>query len=260
VFDCKLLRCNYLECVTCCCMGTGSQNHPRSKVYIVRMKTLALVGLAIGSLAAPASGQVTTLDEGSFTITTKGERSGREDFRIRSTPGANGPEMVATATVSYADRRVLPQMRADQNGVPAQYVVEVKNGPTVDERVTGLVGRNRVSAHVKNARGESANEFVVSPGALVIDDDVFHQYYFLVKRSGPVSVIVPRENAQVTMRVSAAGTETVSIGGTSIEAKRFNIADPGGADREVWTDGAGRVLKVAIPSRGIVALRDDPPR
>lgn len=224
------------------------------------MRTLPLVGLALAGLAAPLSSQVATLDEGSFVITVNGARVGREDFRIRSTPGANGPEIVATATVSYADRRVLPQMRADKNGVPVQYVVEVKNGPSVGERVTGMVGRGRVSAHLRTPRGESANEFVVSPGALVIDDDVFHQYYFLVKRSGPVSVIVPRENAQVTMRVSAAGTETVSIGGTSIEAKRFNIADPGGADREVWTDGTGRVLKVAIPSRGIVALRDDPPR
>src|SRR5687767_1590330 len=152
-----------------------SQNSLRRKVYIVSMRTLALVGLALGSLAAPASSQVTTLDEGSFTITTNGERSGREDFRIRSTPGANGPEMVATATVSYADRRVLPQMRADQNGVPAQYVVEVKNGPTVDERVIGLGGRNRVSAHVKNARWGCGNECVVWRGALVIDDDVFHQ-------------------------------------------------------------------------------------
>jgi hypothetical protein len=224
------------------------------------MRTLTLVGLAAAGLATPLSSQVTTIDEGSFTITVRGERVGREDFRIRSTPGANGPEIVATATVAYNDRKVLPQMRANQDGVPVQYVVEVKNGPNVDERVSGMVGRGRVSAHVKTARGESANEFVVSPGALVIDDDVFHQYYFIAKRSGAVSVIVPRRNAQVTMRVSNAGTENVTIGGTSIEATKTTIADPGGADREVWTDSAGRVLKVAIPSRGLVAQRDDPPR
>ena len=224
------------------------------------MKTLTLVAVAGAVLTSPLSGQVTTLDEGSFTITVKGERVGRENFRIRSTPGANGAEIVATATVSYGDRKVLPQMRADTNGVPVQYVVEVKNTPGVEERVTGMVGRGRVSAHVKNERGESANEFVVSPGALVIDDDVFHQYYFIARRNGPVSVIVPRRNAQVAMRVTAAGNDNVSIGGSSIEAKRFTIADPGGADREVWTDAAGRVLRVAIPSRGLVALRDDPPR
>jgi hypothetical protein len=120
-----------------------------------------------------------------------------------------------------------------------------------------------VSATVRTARGESANEFVVSQGALVIDDEVFHQYYFITRRKnpvGPVSVIVPRRNTQVTMRVADAGTEKLSIGGTTLDAHRYTIADPGGSDREVWADGSGRLLKVAIPSRGVVALRDDPPR
>jgi hypothetical protein len=227
------------------------------------MKTLTLLALAGMVSASPLSAQVATLDEGSFTITVNGDRVGREDFRIRSTPGSAGPEVVATANVSYASRRVLPQMRADSAGVPVRYVVEVKDGPAVDERVEGVVARGRVGAKVKNSRGESASEFVVSQGALVIDDDVFHQYYFITRRQNPVgsvSVIVPRRNAQVTMRVAAAGTEKLSIGGTPIDARHFTIADPGGADREVWADASGRLLKVAIPSRGVVALREEPPR
>jgi len=226
------------------------------------MKPLTLVWFAAAVLGAPLSGQVATLDEGSFTITVNGERVGREDFRIRSTPGTTGPEVVATANVSYSNRRVLPQMRADSAGVPSRYVVEVKDGQA-DERVDGSVFRGRVSARVKNSRGESANEFVVSQGALLIDDDVFHQYYFITRRQspvGPVQVIVPRRNTQVTMRVADAGTEKLAIGGTTLDARRYTIADPGGADREVWADAAGRLLKVAIPSRGVVALRDDPPR
>ena len=181
-------------------------------VYSV-MKTLTLVAAAAVVLAGRVSAQVATLDEGSFTITVNGDRAGREDFRIRSTPGSNGPELVATASVSYASRRVLPQLQADSAGVPVRYVVEVKDGPAVNERVDGVVGRGRASAKVKNSRGESANEFVVSQGALVIDDDVFHQYYFITRRArptGPVSVIVPRRNTQVTMRVADAGSEKLS--------------------------------------------------
>ena len=231
--------------------------------YIAAMRTLTLVALASAHFTSPVAAQVATLDEGSFTITVNGSRTGREDFRIRSTPGKGGPEFVATANVSYGSRRVLPQLQADTLGVPLRYVVEVKEGATVDERVEGMVGRGRVSARVKNNRGESDNEFVVSPGAVVIDDDVFHQYYFITRRgspSGTVSVIVPRRNTQVTMRVAEAGSEKISIGGASIDARRFTIADPSGANREVWADASGRLLKVAIPSRGIVALRDDPPR
>src|SRR5215213_6867523 len=181
------------------------------------MKSLTLLGLAATAIARTLPAQVATLDEGSFTISVNGERVGREDFRIRSTPGSTGPEVVATASVSYANRRILPQMRSDSTGAPSRYVVQVKEGPGADESVTGIVGRGRVSASVKNARGESANEFVVSQGALVIDDDVFHQYYFLTRRKtlGPVSVIVPRRNTQVTMRVSDAGADKVTIGGAA---------------------------------------------
>ena len=227
------------------------------------MKMLTLVVAAGLVFAGNAPAQVATMDEGSFTITVNGDRVGREDSRIRSTPGTNGPEVVATANVSYANRRVLPQLSADSAGVPVRYVVEVKDGSASNERVDGVVGRGRASARVKNSRGESANEFVVSHGALVIDDDVFHQYYFITRReqpTGPVSVIIPRRNTQVTMRVADAGSEKLSIGGTQIDARRYTIADPGGADRVVWADASGRLLKVAIPSRGIVALRDDPPR
>ena len=229
--------------------------------YIQLMKTLTLVALSSAALASVSAAQVTTIDEGSFTITVNGARAGREDFRIRSTPGANGPEVVATANVSYGARRVLPQLQADSLGVPLRYVVQVKAGGAVDEHVEGMVGRGRVSASVKNSRGESASEFVVSQRAVVIDDDVFHQYYFLTRRSpGPVSVIVPRRNAQVVMQLAEAGSEKVSIGGTSIDARHLTVTDPSGANREVWADASGRLLKVAIPSRGIVALRDDPPR
>jgi hypothetical protein len=244
-------------------MREASQNRTALGVYILAMKPLRLAALAAVAVASPLTSQVATLDEGSFTITVNGERVGREDFRIRTTPGTTGPEVVATASVAYANRRVLPQMRADSAGAPSRYVVEVKDGPVVDERVDGVVGRGRVSARVKNTRGESANEFVVSQGALVIDDDVFHQYYFITRRASPagnVSVIVPRRNTQVTMRVADAGTEKLTIGGTTLDAKRYTIADPGGADREVWADASGRLLKVAIPSKGVVAVRDDPPR
>ena len=84
------------------------------------MKPLTLVWFAAAAFGGPLSGQVATLDEGSFTIAVNGERVGREDFRIRSTPGSAGPEVVATASVSYSNRRVLPQMRADSAGIPSR--------------------------------------------------------------------------------------------------------------------------------------------
>jgi hypothetical protein len=226
------------------------------------MKTLTLVALAATALPLTGRAQVATLDEGSFTVTVKGDRVAREDFRIRRTPsGPSGSEVVSTSTASYGTRRVLSQLQSDSGGAANLYVLDVRDSGTGNEHFEGAVGRNRVSAKVRNARGESLNEFMVSPGAVVIDDEVFHQYYFLTRRpAGSVSVIVPRRNTQVVMRITDAGSDKVAIGGTSLDARHFTIADPGGADREVWADASGRLLKVAIPSRGVVAVRDDPPR
>jgi hypothetical protein len=212
--------------------------------------------------AASIHAQVVTVDEGSFTITRNGQKVGREEFRIRRTPAAAGAEYVASATVAYGDRRLSPDLRTDAGGAPLAYRVEVRLGDATEERLTGQVGRGRFTAMLKTSRGESTREYVMPEGALVLDDDIYHQYYFVGVggRSGVVPVVVPRRSAQVSMRVESKGGESVAIGGRSVAATHFVVSDPGAGARDVWVDGSGRVLKIAIPSRGVVAERDELPR
>jgi hypothetical protein len=73
-------------------------------------------------------------------------------------------------------------------------------------------------------------------------------------------VVVPRRNVQVTMRVQDKGAAPVDVGGRSLPATHLVLSEPGGASRDLWVDASGRVLKVAIPSRGVVAQRNEPPR
>jgi hypothetical protein len=230
-------------------------------MYMTRLlPTVAAAAICLGTPAlAPA--QVVTVDEGSFTITRNGQAAGREDFRIRSTPAAGGAEFVASATVSLGDRRLSPDLRADGRGSLIAYRLETRAGGDTEERLTGQVGRGRFSAQLKTPRGESTREYVVSNGALVLDDDVYHQYYFLAigGRSGAVPVVIPRRNVQVTMQIQRQGTETVSAGGQDVDATHLLVSEPGG-ERHVWVDGRGRVLKVTVPARGIVVVRDEPPR
>ena len=227
----------------------------------MRSLIVALAAAAVG--AAPAAAQVVTLDEGSFTISQNGQRVGREEFSIRQTPAAGGGgSFVATATVVYDDRRLSPALRTDNGGAPLAYQVEVKMGGASQERLSGQIGRGRFSARVQTPRGESAREYVVSDGALILDDDVFHQYFFLAhwNRQGAVPVVVPRRNVQVGMRVADRGSEQLSVGGRAMDARHLTLSEPGGGQRDVWVDGRGRVLKVALPARGILATRDDAPR
>ena len=220
-----------------------------------------IVCLAASLVAAPLlDAQVTVVDQGRFVITRDGRRIGTEDFVIRRTPGAGGDMLTGTATVAYQERRLAPAVRTDPKGAPLAYQVEIRVGPEVQESLRGQIGRGRFSARVRTPGGESAKEYIVSDGAIILDDEIFHQYYFLGMsgRTGSVPVVVPRRNVQLTMRVEAgAGSEMVDIGGTRVAARRLEVHDPGGTTRQVWLDPQGRVLKVTIDR--VTAIRDELP-
>jgi hypothetical protein len=218
-------------------------------------------------LGAPlaASAQVTTADEGSFTISREGTRIGREEFRILRQPVAGGVEYVARGLGAYGDRRITAALQTNATGSPLRYQVDVRNGPETEARLTAQVLHGRLSTQVRTARGEAANEFSTGEGTIVVDEELYHQLYFLglagrlAAASGEVAVVVPRRNAQSTVRVSRGGSDAVSIGGQSLPATRWVLTAPGTPERSVWLDSAGHVLKVSVPAQGLVALRDDPP-
>jgi hypothetical protein len=230
----------------------------------MRHFAIPLLALAL-SLPAPAAAfaqQSVSVDEGTFTIMRGGTRIGREEFSIRRNPSPGGDVLVASATVTLTDQRLSPALRTDSAGAPLAYQLEVRVGNEVQERLTGQIGRGRFSARVRTPRGESAREYIVSDGALVLDDDVFHQYYFLAasQRTGSVPVVIPRRNVQQSMRVESAGSDRVTIRGVDIQARRLVLTEPDGAVRQIWVDSEGRVLRVSLDARGIIATRDEAPR
>jgi hypothetical protein len=241
----------------------------RRGYHIPDMRTLRLAIALSLALSSAAVAQVTTVDEGSFTITRGGtkptDRIGQESFTIRRTRGPGGDVVVANATVTFDTEHLAPALRTDTSFSPLAYQVEVRTGTDV-ERLRGRIGGGRFSAQLKNAKGESSKEYIVSDGALILDDDIFHQYYFLVQRarnsggSATIPVVIPRRNTQETMRIQAGANEQVRVGTTSVEARHFTIQEPTGATRQVWADTQGRILKVQLDGGGITASRDELPR
>jgi len=210
--------------------------------------------------------QVVTADEGSFTVSRQGSRAGREEFRIMRQPVAGGTEFVARSVGAYGDRRITAALQTDATGAPLRYQVDVRNGADTESRLTGQIVRGRFSAQIRTARGEAASEFATGDGALIVDDEVYHHYFFLPLggrlggASADVAVLDPRRNAQGSVRVTREGSEAVAIGGEPLPATKYQLTGAGTPARTVWLDASGRVLKVTVPSLGIVALRDDPPR
>lgn len=232
--------------------------------------TRALVaGGAIGALGAgaPLAAQPTAIvDEGSFTVTRRGERVGRENFSIIRMPSARGAEYVAKGAAAYGERRLDPALRTDSAGTPISYQVGVRTGADVEQQLTAQVMRGRLSAKVQTPAGVSVREYLVSDGALLLDDGLFHQLYFLARDpraqgGGTIPVVVPQRSTQVSVRVKLVdANDSVRIGGRSLRARHFSVSEPGGETREVWSDADGRVLRVTMASSGLVAQRDDPPR
>ena len=218
----------------------------------------------VGAAAAPGRAQVATVDEGSFTVTRGGARVGREEFRIVRQPAGGGSTYMARATGAYGDRRITPALQTDAEGGPERYQLEVRRGGAVEQRVSAQAAGTHFRAQSVSDVGEAAREYLLEPGTLVVDDELYHQYYFLARRvpagGGRVPVLAPRRGAQSVVTVTPAGAERVTIGGKAIEARRFVLADRAGGRRELWADDQGRVLRVVLAAEGIEVLRDDPPR
>jgi hypothetical protein len=98
-------------------------------------------------------------------------------------------------------------------------------------------------------------------GTLLADDDIVHQYYFLMlgRRVGVVSVVVPQRRTVLPMRIERLGPDSVRIGGRELTAIKIRVTGDADDERLVWTDSAGRVLQLARPERHLMAVRDSPP-
>ncbi len=220
-----------------------------------------LLATPAASRAGVLRGQSAIVDEGSFALSKDGARVGREDFVLRRIRGAGGDLFQASGTSALGDRRLAPAMEGDSAGVPFRYQLEIKSGGQLEEQLRAQFSRGRATVHVRGAGGEATREFVVGNGALLLEDEVFHLYYFVARAAGrgTLFVIVPRRNTQLSVRVEPRAQERLSIGGTLLSARHLIVTDGGGSQRHVWVDDRGRVLK-AVDDHGLTAVREDPPR
>jgi hypothetical protein len=220
---------------------------------------LATVSLAV----RPAAGQATIVDDGSFTISRSGERVGREDFSIRHvTTTAGAFETLTRGVVVSGTHRVTVDLSADSVGLPSRFQAKTTDEGHTVESYRGEVAGRRYSARAVHGTGESARELLLPAGALIVEDGILHPLQFVVSRGrGEVPAVVPSRGQVVTLRVESAGADHVSIALQSIEARKFVVREgSGGLVREVWVDASGRLLKVAIPSESLLAVRDDAPK
>jgi hypothetical protein len=233
---------------------------------ISRPKVRHMAPLLAGTLAFAAGGAQTqssaVVDEGTFMVTRNGAPVGRESFRIVRAPGPAGQVYRATGTSAIGENGFTTTLGTDSVGVPVSYASVLTHKGEVSQELTGRGRPGRFGVLVRTKSGEAAREYLLSNGALLIDDSVIHHFYFvpLAGQQSQLTVIAPRAGQQGHYRLELRGTEPVEIAGRSVPSRHFALLSAGGAVRDVWVDEKGRLLKVAIPERGLVAVRYDPPR
>ena len=137
----------------------------------------AALGFAVAAAARPAPAQE-FLDRGTFLIERAGNEVGREEFAIRSArAGAGG--ILAVATVHYRDRELRPALDLTGDLQPVGYQLDVSSAGRVVERLSIQFGRGRIAVRLASQQREGLREFPAEPRIAVLDDDIFHQFYFL---------------------------------------------------------------------------------
>ena len=207
--------------------------------------------------AAPLSAQTTVVDEGSFRLSIRGTPVGTETFAIRRSGTGDAATHVAQGRIaldSGEQTRALLQVEGPDLR-PSAYQIEV-TGPE-KQSIRGQAAGNRFRATIVSTAGETMREYIASEGAIVLDDGVAHQYYFLAGSvdGGRVPIIIPRQSRQISASVSSAGTESIRVAGVSVSARRIVVEPAGLPQRIVWVDGEGRVLRLEIPDESFVAER-----
>lgn len=220
-----------------------------------------LAALLLAGVPMPTSAQSVLVDEGRFAVRLGGRDAGTEEFAIRRAGMGNDATVIANAVVQLDTgnghlelRPLLETVLPD--GAAASYQLKVSGAQTAELSLV-LAGRRYVS-RIRTDAGEEEREFLARPETRILEEDVAHQYYFLrnVQEGSRVPVIEPRTRRQLQLVASAWTDEEVRIGAARVQARRVSFSG-GDAERVVWYDRQGRVLRVEIPSRGYVAERQD---
>lgn len=220
----------------------------------------ALTALALPAIlaAGAAAAQTTVIDEGAFRLSVRGSAIGTETFTIRRSGSGANVTTVAQGHIRLdtgEQTRVVLQLEgADLR--PTAYQIEVSG--TDDRTITGRIAGNRFRATSVSPDGERMQEYLISDGAVLLDQLVAHQHYFLaaaLDNGGRVPIILPTQSRQVTGRVQSHGNDPVQVAGRQVDARRLTVDISGMDPRTVWVDDRGRVLRLHIPAQDLTAER-----
>lgn len=250
-----------------------TQSTPSPRVSAHRSTLVRLFGimLAAGGLVAiprMARAQADRIDAGSFSIQLQGHRVGREQFSLRKAPAPDGSAFELRSESVSGERRTAVQLITDSLGSPVHYSLQIREGTRVIARAGGQRAGGRFATQTLRDTGESAREYPLIPGMIVLEADFYHQLAFVLRgrsqdlgKTVQLTALSLLENTQRPLQlVLEARSDSVTIAGASRAAFRWKLMDGTGLARTLWSDAEGRLLRVVVPSRSIEVTRDALPK
>ena len=209
--------------------------------------------------------QKASREQGQFVIYVAGKEIGREKFSIQS----SGDSVSSNSTVSFRDpaksRKIVKmetELVMDNQYVPRSYLLRTN--------VSGQKGTMRAAF----AQGEASFEFLaggiprrsgllVGSKFFILDTNVFHHFIFIARmfdfnskdKSQTMEVVIPQEMDKGVLKISNMGFEKTFIRGKNRGLHHLK-ADTGSIQIDLWVDDQRTLYKIALPAKGIEAVRD----
>jgi pimeloyl-ACP methyl ester carboxylesterase len=216
-------------------------------------------------LAAPlAAQQAISSSTRAYTVFVGGAVAGREEVTVLST--SEGLDIIGKGRLTGTQDLVInrAEVRYRPDWTPQVYELEatVNGGDTL--LYTSFTGNTAVTKGV-DAGEKVAHTEMVPPQAVVLPNVFFGAYEGLTRRlaasaSGQDLPVFVGFGAQGSMRLVTTATETVQLGTSTLNVRRYALAYtmPRGATMvHVYADDAGSLLRVSIPAQRIDIMRDD---
>ncbi|MDH3496142.1 MAG: hypothetical protein OER21_05225 [Gemmatimonadota bacterium] len=178
------------------------------------------------------------------------------------------PLSVATAQVTRDSARLVVRQGArvigseefsfevipDGASQAVTFLASADYPPQPMRRVVATAGARRVTVRMVSGEGESAREYPGSGRALLADERMLSLFALAGRlEPGPVTVYAPPPGGRRQATLEDRGAELLPDGNGA--SARHLILRSGEDITDIWLDADGRLLRVAIPSRSLVADR-----
>jgi hypothetical protein len=204
------------------------------------------------------------IDEGTLVVRADTHEVARETFRFTERGLGASAGWTLTASIRWSDSTrslvIAPLIQLSADTEPARLQFEVSGGPT-PLRILGQPGRGRFTIRFLSPKVERARELAVEPPMVILDDSVFAPFLIAARRvrgdavPRVVSGLFVRAARRERLDITDRGPEPTSLNHDSVTLRHVVVSGPVSGVVHLWLATDGRLMKVEIPSRGLIAER-----